>query len=93
MDYQKYIDLGFKRTEMRCNVEFKRTGYDGFALEKELNDRVMVCTVSGELDKPKLYIKKRNGESYHIYNISAEAVIDLFIENQTQNIEDIFVAC
>jgi len=38
----------------------------------------MVCVNSGELNKPKLYIKKRNSETYHIIPISIEMVIDLF---------------
>ena len=25
MEYQRYIDLGFERTNMSCNVEFKQT--------------------------------------------------------------------
>lgn len=87
MEYQQYIDLGFKRTETSCNVEFKQTGYSGFALEKKVNKRQMVCVNSGELDKPKLYIQKRNGETYHIVPIPPEAVIDLFfkVENIDYN--------
>jgi hypothetical protein len=34
MEYQEYIDLGFTRTEMNCELEFRETGYYGFALEK-----------------------------------------------------------
>jgi hypothetical protein len=77
MEYQKYIDLGFERTEISCRVEFKQTGYGGFALEKKINKRQLIGVNSGELDKPKLYIKKRNSETYHIIPISPEAVIDL----------------
>ena len=78
MKYQNYIDLGFKRTEMNCNVEFRETGYGGFALEKKVNKRLSVCVESAQLDKPKLYIKKQNSETYHIIPISPEAVVDLF---------------
>jgi hypothetical protein len=39
---------------------------------------------SGELDKPKLYIKKRNSETYHIIPISTEVVIDLFSDGEHQ---------
>jgi hypothetical protein len=78
MEYQEYIKLGFKRVDMNCSVEFKRTGYHGFALEKKVNKRQMICVNSGELDKPKLYIKKRNCDTYHIIPISVEVVIDLF---------------
>ena len=81
MEYQKYIDLGFKRIDMNCNVEFKKTGYHGFALEKKINEKQMVCVVNGELDKPKLYIKKRGSDTYHIISITAEAVIDLFSDS------------
>lgn len=35
MEYQKYIDLGFKRIDTSCQAEFKRSGYYGFALEKK----------------------------------------------------------
>lgn len=82
MEYQKYIDLGFTRTETSCGVEFKQTGYYGFALEKTLNDKIAVCVTSGDLDKPKLYIRKRSGETYHIIPISTEAVIDLFSKGE-----------
>jgi hypothetical protein len=78
MEYQKYIELGFERIELNCNVEFKQTGYYGFTLEKKVNKKLMVCVSSGELDKPKLYLKKRNTETYHIMPISTEMVVDLF---------------
>jgi hypothetical protein len=78
MEYQKYIDLGFERTDMNDNFEFKQTGYHGFCLEKKLNNRVMVCVTSGELDKPKLYIKKSNQDCYNILQITFEIASDLF---------------
>lgn len=78
MEYQKYIDLGFERTDTNCNIEFKQTGYYGYALEKKVNKRQMVCVSSGELDKPKLYIKKNLSDTYHIITITPETVIDLF---------------
>jgi|LakMenEpi03Aug12_release.lakeMendotaPanAssembly.Ray.scaffolds.fasta_scaffold1665338_1 hypothetical protein len=83
MTYQKYIDLGFKRTDMNDSVEFKQTGYYGFALEKRINKKQMVCVVSGELDNPKLYIKKSNSDTYHIMPISTEAVIDLLTKYES----------
>lgn len=85
MEYQKYIDLGFERTAINCNVEYKKTGYHGFSLEKKINKKQTVCVTSGELDKPKLYVKKRNSETYHIIPISTEAVIDLFSESENIN--------
>ena len=91
MEYQRYIDLGFERTDMNCGVEFKQTGYSGFALEKQVNKNQSVCVSSGELDKPKLYIKKRNSETYHIIPISTEAVIDLF--SKPEKTDDFTHAC
>ena len=45
MDYKKYIDLGFTRVESSCNVEFNKTGYGGFSLEKELGKNQMIGVV------------------------------------------------
>jgi len=80
MDYQKYIDLGFQRTEMNDSVEFRKTGYGGFCLEKQLGKNQMIGVSSMELNKPLLYIKRRKKDTYHIFQISEECVIDL-IEN------------
>jgi len=91
MDYKEYIKLGFKRTDMSDGVEFDQTGYYGFCLEKKINEKQMVCVVSGALDKPKLYIKKRGSETYHIMPISTEAVIDLFTNDET--FEYTYTAC
>ena len=77
MEYHEYIDLGFKRHDLSCSVEFKRTGYYGFSLEKKINKKQSIVVTSGELDKPKLYIKKKDNDSYHIIPITPEAVIDL----------------
>ena len=62
MQYQNYIDLGFERIELSCAVEFKQTGYHGYALEFKINEKMMIGTASGELDKPKLYIKRKNSD-------------------------------
>ena len=78
MKYQNYIDLGFKRFDTNDAVVFKETGYYGFFLEKKVNKRQMVYVYCEELDKPKLYIKKMNSDTYHIIPITPEAVIDLF---------------
>ena len=91
MEYQKYIDLGFERIEMSCSVEFKQTGYYGFSLEKKVNKRQIVCVTSGQLDKPKLYIQKRNSETHHIISITTEAVVDLF--SQSENVDCMTSAC
>lgn len=58
MKYIDYVRMGFERTEMNCEVEFNETGYRGFALELKINDRMMVCVSSGNLDTPKLYISR-----------------------------------
>ena len=50
-----------------------------------------VCVTSGELDKPKLYIKKLNSETYPIIPISTEAVIDLF--SKPEKTDDFTLAC
>ena len=85
MKYQDYIEVGFKRTDMTCGVEFRETGYYGYCLEKKINKRMMVSVSSGDLDKPKLYIKKTDGDSCHIVVIPTDAVIDLFTQPHKLN--------
>jgi hypothetical protein len=77
MEYKKYIDLGFERIDMNDAVELRSTGYGGFILKKQINDKIDICVNSGELDKPKLYIKKNNSDTYHILQINTEIVKDL----------------
>jgi len=77
MKYIEYTELGFVRTDMSCSVEFEETGYYGFALTKKLQNNHLIEVSSAELQNPKLFIKKRNGDTYHIIPISPEAVIDL----------------
>jgi hypothetical protein len=77
MTYKEYIDLDFDRIEMSDVVEFKETGYYGFCLKKKLSKKVSIEVCSGELDKPKLYIKKSRGDTYHIILINGEIVKDL----------------
>jgi hypothetical protein len=83
MTYQEYIDLGFNRTDMHDIVEFERTGYYGFALERKLYGGMLVCVTSDDLDNPKLYIKKRYSDTYHITAIPTEAVRDLFKKEES----------
>lgn len=83
MKYIDYVRMGFERTEMNCEAEFNETGYRGFALEKKINDNMMVCVSSGELDTPKLYIKKGISETYHIIPIPTAAVFDLVKQTKT----------
>lgn len=92
MDYKKYIDLGFKRHDSNDQVEFNQTGYRGFSLEKIISEKISICATSGKLDKPKLYIKKRNQDTYHIMDISCEVVIDLLCKNNYTE-DDFMRAC
>lgn len=82
MDYRKYIELGFVRTNMDDQVEFNQTGYSGFSLNKGLKNGFSIAASSGELAEPKLYVKKRSGDTYHIIRISEECVIDICHNNQ-----------
>ena len=81
MEYQEYIELGFKRTDLNDNVEFKQTGYYGFCLGAKINKKLSIYVSASELDKPKLYIKKRNSETYHIILITCEMVKDLLLKS------------
>jgi hypothetical protein len=76
--YQDYIDLGFSRTDMNDSIEFKETGYSGFTLEKDYNNKIAVCASSGELEKPDLYIRKAGTDTFNIIPITIEIVRDLF---------------
>jgi len=77
MNYENYINLGFKRIDMNDNVEFKQTGYYGFVLTKQVNKKIVIEVTAGELDKPKLYIKKINCSTCHSLDLTPEMVIDL----------------
>jgi len=81
MDYKKYVELGFSRTDMNDVVEFNQTGFGGFTLEKEFKKGLSISVSSGELSRPQLYVKKRNGDTYHIITISEECVVDLCHHN------------
>lgn len=78
MTYQDYIDLGFNRHDCDDPVEFRETGWGGYALSKEYDKKILVSVNSVSLDKPKLYIRKEFSETYHIFNITTEVVRDLF---------------
>jgi hypothetical protein len=78
MNYQDYINLGFERTEMNCSVEFKQTGYGGFALTKKVNENIMVEVAYPTLNEPNLYIRKGETDSWHIFPIPIAAIKDLF---------------
>ena len=90
MNYKNYIDLGFKRTDLNDSVEFNETGYKGFCLDFELNSKQSISVCAGELDKPKLYIKKASGDVYHIIPITPEIVKDLLFEQKEESKNNIF---
>lgn len=78
MEYQEYISLGFKREDYHDEVEFRRTGYHGFLLSKKVNKKMSIEVWGSELDKPKLYIKKRNkDDQFHIILLTDEMVKDI----------------
>ncbi len=82
MTYKQYIDLGFTRTELDCGVTFNETGYGSFALTKRtFHKKMMIEVGSDDLNSPKLYIRKGDGDSYHIFKITPEAVKDLLGNN------------
>lgn len=88
MKYKEYIELGFKRHDLNDNVEFNNTGYYGFSLEKIVNKKLSICVSCGELDKPKLYIKKRGKIYYNIILITPEIVKDLLYKKQNTDYEN-----
>ena len=63
MKYQEYIDLGFTRIELHDSIEMRDTGYSGYYLQKNITDHVYIGVSYGELDKPKLFVKKQNSNS------------------------------
>jgi hypothetical protein len=81
MTYKDYIDLGFTRCELNCKVTELETGYGGFALTKNINEKMMIELCNDDLKSPKLYICKGDGDSYHIFKITPEAVKDLLSNN------------
>jgi hypothetical protein len=89
MKYQDYIDLDFKRIDLSDSVEFRETGYYGFCLTKKVNKKMTIEVSSGELDKPKLYIKKRNYDTSHIIVLTIDMVKDIFNKES----HDIYKAC
>ena len=82
MNYKELIDLGFIRTEMNDSVEINKYGYGGFSLDKELNDKQSISVYGFKLDKPELYIKKRDSDLYHILPITDEMVRDLCFNDE-----------
>lgn len=77
MEYQEYINLGFKRVETNDTVELKRTGYSGFILSKKLRSGVTIEVCSEELCNPKLYIQKKNSIECFILELTREDILEL----------------
>jgi len=77
MEYQEYINLGFKRVETSDTVEFQRTGYSGFILSKKLRSGVFIEAYSGDLFDPKLYVEKKNSIECFILQLTREDILEL----------------
>jgi hypothetical protein len=77
MTYKRYLELGFERIDCTDNVEFNLRGYNPFHLEKKLSEHVFLSVYSFDLKNPKIYIRKRGQETYHILPISCEVIKDL----------------
>lgn len=60
MEYQEYIDLGFERIDVSDGEEFRRSGYNGFVLTKQLRKGVTIEVCSDNLGQPRLYIEKKD---------------------------------
>ena len=84
MTYQDYIALGFERIDLDDSVEFKQTGYGGFALTKKLNENIMVEVAYPNLNEPNLYIRKGESDTWHIFPIPIAAIKDLFRKQDYQ---------
>lgn len=82
MKYQEYIDLNFKRIDINDNVEFRRNGYYGYCLEKTVNEIISISVYWSELEQPKLYVKKRDNDTYHIITITSEMVKDILAKKE-----------
>jgi hypothetical protein len=80
MNYSKYIDLGFTRTDFEDRVEFEFLGRNTFVLTKKINERIGVVVSSEQLDKPKLYIKKDDTDYHPVIDIPEAAVFDIFTD-------------
>jgi hypothetical protein len=78
MNYQDYINLGFERTDINDSVYFKQTGYKEYFLSKKINDIMCIEMYGCALDKPKLYVKKKNSDDCYIFTLTPESVNDFF---------------
>ena len=78
MDYQEYIDLGFERIDVSDGEEFRRSGYNGFVLTKQLRKGVTIEVCSDTLGQPRLYIEKKDQDMENfILRLSKDQVLEL----------------
>ena len=83
MKYKKYIDLGFKRIDLNDDIVIKRTGYSGYYLTYQLNEKTSIEVYWDELDNPRLFIEKNNNEcSFHIIKITTKQVLNILNKNK-----------
>ena len=82
MRYKEYINLGFKRHDLNDNIIMESTGYTGYYLTYQLNEKAFIELYWNELDNPKLYIKKSNNEDFHIIKITTDQVFDILTKNK-----------
>ena len=81
MDYQQYISLKFERYDLNDTVEFKKSGYRGYALTYKLSEDLLIQVHGGELDKPMLLMrKKQDRDSYHYLPITTDRVALLIVD-------------
>ena len=85
MNYKDYIDLGFKRDDLRDAVLFDETGYYGFYLKYELSDNVSIEINNDYLNKPKLYIQKKDSITCFIIELTEEQLLTIFNKNTPSN--------
>lgn len=78
MNYQDYIDLGFKRIDINDSVEFRRHGYSGYLLVKKINKRMRIEVHFTELDNPILYINKKDSETTYSIDLLPGMVEGIF---------------
>ena len=79
MKYIEYINLGFERIDLNDQVEHDNTGYSGYVLCRKITPKINIEVCFGELQRPKMYIKKKDSETYHIIVISPEIVKSLCV--------------
>lgn len=77
MTYKEYIDLGFKHTDWNDAVSLKETGYGGFFLSYKLNKKASIEVNWDELNKPKLYVLKRDNFTNYITQLTDKQVKEL----------------